>query len=323
MYGLALCRGSDLYKLSTGVARYEGQGESAYLNDDGKLLNLNAAALADAGSSDGRIPGGILSNVPDWEGSAEDVAAAMLGTQLGIGQLSIALENPALSGDELSMGTGILESLTLTTMSQSMTASRFVVGTSALQETYQTLSDADKAALQQGITVTGIETVLSSMGGGFGSKKPLKDGQDVKLKPSKAAGDSDKTKATETNGGNGDVGGASNSADDFLKSFDRSKYRFFKADGAVEHFDKHGSELMGVFGRSSYNMKNYLDDAHHTIQNGTYVPEMNGFVRLIGGEGSAKYAFVGLDRATGNLTTFHVKTASELSKRAPSLGITK
>ncbi|GAB2204982.1 hypothetical protein ROS1_17980 [Roseibium sp. ROS1] len=81
---------------------------------------------------------------------------------------------------------------------------------------------------------------------------------------------------------------ATKGGDDFLKGFDRDKYRFFKGDGAVEHFDKHGSEMMNAFGKTSYNMKNYLDDAHHTIQTGTYVPELNGFVKLIGGQGSAK-----------------------------------
>lgn len=57
------------------------------------------------------------------------------------------------------------------------------------------------------------------------------------------------------------------------------------------------------------------------IRNGTFVPEMNGYVWLIGGQGSAKYGFVGLNRATGNITTFHIKTAKELSRKAPSLGI--
>lgn len=44
-------------------------------------------------------------------------------------------------------------------------------------------------------------------------------------------------------------------------------------------------------------------------------------MKLISGKGSAKYGFVGLDRNTGNITTFHIKTAKELSKKAPSLGI--
>ncbi|WP_235399591.1 filamentous hemagglutinin N-terminal domain-containing protein [Pseudomonas ogarae] len=99
--------------------------------------------------------------------------------------------------------------------------------------------------------------------------------------------------------------------------------KFFKGDEAVRHFEKHASELMSAFGRTSYNLKNYLDDANHVIKNGTFVPEMNGYVRLIGGEGSAKYGFVGLDRSTGKITTFHVKTVSELARKAPSLGLSR
>ena len=101
------------------------------------------------------------------------------------------------------------------------------------------------------------------------------------------------------------------------------KTRFFKGDEAVKHFEQHGSELMGAFGRKSYNLKDYLNDANHVIKNGTFVPEMNGYVRLIGGNGSAKYGFVGLDRATGGITTFHTKSVSELARKAPSLGFSK
>jgi len=36
-----------------------------------------------------------------------------------------------------------------------------------------------------------------------------------------------------------------------------------------------------------------------------------------------KFGFVGLDRATGEITTFHIKNISELIKKAPSLGLGK
>ena len=96
-------------------------------------------------------------------------------------------------------------------------------------------------------------------------------------------------------------------------------------DGVITevNFDKHGKEVMDAFGKNSYNIKDYLSDANHVVQNGTYVPEMNGFVKLVGGKGSAKYAFTGLDRRTGNITTFHLKSVSELQKKAPSLGLMK
>ena len=99
--------------------------------------------------------------------------------------------------------------------------------------------------------------------------------------------------------------------------------RYFNGDEAIQHFNRHGSELSDVLGRSSYNLKNYLDDANHVINNGTFVPELNGYVRLIGGKGSAKYAFVGMERGTNRITTFHIKTVKELIKKAPSLGLSK
>ena len=77
---------------------------------------------------------------------------------------------------------------------------------------------------------------------------------------------------------------------------------------------------MSVFNKTSYNLKEYVEDANHVLRNGTYVPEMRAYVQLIGGKGSAKYAFVGLNKS-GEITTFHIKTAKELAKKAPSLGI--
>lgn len=106
------------------------------------------------------------------------------------------------------------------------------------------------------------------------------------------------------------------------KKFDRERYRFFIGNNALKHFKKHSQEFMTVFNVNSYNLKNYIDDAHNVIKNGKYVPELNGFVRLIGGKGKAKYGFVGLNDS-GELTTFHIKTASELARKAPSLGISK
>jgi hypothetical protein len=93
----------------------------------------------------------------------------------------------------------------------------------------------------------------------------------------------------------------------------------FNGDQAVSHFDKHGKSVMDALGKTSYNLKNYLDDANFVIKNGTYVPELNGYVRLIGGHGSAKFGFVGLNRANSSITTFHIKTVGELTKKIPTL----
>tara|TARA_B100001094_G_C18081895_1_gene745645 strand:+ start:80 stop:565 length:486 start_codon:yes stop_codon:yes gene_type:complete len=95
----------------------------------------------------------------------------------------------------------------------------------------------------------------------------------------------------------------------------------FKPGQDIAHYNKHREEIMQTLGYSSYSLEQYMKDALHTINSGKYVPEMNGYVKLIGGKGSAKFSFVGLDRKTGDITTFHIKSADELARRAPSLGI--
>ncbi len=97
----------------------------------------------------------------------------------------------------------------------------------------------------------------------------------------------------------------------------------FTGKEADNHFTKHGHELASAFNKKSYNLDNYLKDANHVIQNGTYVPELNGYVKLIGGEGSAKYAFVGVKNGGKDISTFHIKTVKQLEKIAPSLGLKK
>ena len=84
-----------------------------------------------------------------------------------------------------------------------------------------------------------------------------------------------------------------------------------------EHYSKHGQEIADVLGDSNYSIDKYLDDANYIINNGTYAPELNGYVSFMSGK---KYGFVGLDRTTGDITTFHIKNISELIKKAPSLG---
>lgn len=94
----------------------------------------------------------------------------------------------------------------------------------------------------------------------------------------------------------------------------------FRGDQAIVHFEKHGSGVMRALGKDMYTLKDYVSDANHVIRTGTFVPEMNGFVRIVGGEGTAKAAFVGLDRASGHITTFGVRPVSEIARKAPSLG---
>jgi filamentous hemagglutinin len=99
---------------------------------------------------------------------------------------------------------------------------------------------------------------------------------------------------------------------------------FATPEKALEHFIKHGSKVAKALEDASYNFYKYMADANHIIINGTYVSEKNAYVRLIGGAGEkAKYGFVGLDRQTGVITTFHIKYVDELIREAPSLGLSK
>ncbi|AXH00905.1 hypothetical protein DVJ83_17490 (plasmid) [Deinococcus wulumuqiensis] len=94
----------------------------------------------------------------------------------------------------------------------------------------------------------------------------------------------------------------------------------WKAGQDIAHFNKHGDEIANALGLKSYDLATYLDDARMVIKNGTFAPELNAYVQIIGGKGSAKVMMVGLDRATREITTLHVKTVSEIAKKAPSLG---
>ena len=100
-------------------------------------------------------------------------------------------------------------------------------------------------------------------------------------------------------------------------------FHFFDNDEMSSHFAKHGSNVMSAIGKTEYNIKEYLQDANHVIREGVFVSELHGYVKMLGGVGSAKYAFVGLDRASGKITTFHIKSVRELMKKAPSLGLVK
>jgi RHS repeat-associated protein len=93
----------------------------------------------------------------------------------------------------------------------------------------------------------------------------------------------------------------------------------FGGDEAVVHFGRHGKSVMTALGKHSYNLKTYVQDANYIIKYGTYVPKLNGYVRFIGGSGSIKFGFVGLNRATGEITTFHIKTVQELAKKVPDM----
>lgn len=106
-----------------------------------------------------------------------------------------------------------------------------------------------------------------------------------------------------------------------LEKLSASEYQFKSGQDKL-HFDKHFRHIAEALGDSTYNLKDYLTDANWVIQNGTFSSELNGYVALVGGKGSAKAAFVGIDRVTKEITTFHLKDVSKLEKTAPGLGWT-
>jgi hypothetical protein len=97
----------------------------------------------------------------------------------------------------------------------------------------------------------------------------------------------------------------------------------FNADKAVEHFSKHSKQIMKYLRKDSYNLKEYMLDANNIIKSGQFVPELNGYVKLIGSAGNrgkAHVAFVGLKQDGKSIATFHMKSVSEIMRKAPSLG---
>ena len=96
--------------------------------------------------------------------------------------------------------------------------------------------------------------------------------------------------------------------------------RKFKPGEDVRHFEKHGEEIGQTLGHDNYTLEQYVADANSVIRNGTFAPELNAFVAIPGGIGSAKGLLVGVDRATGEITTMHLKSVSFFETKAPSLG---
>ena len=115
---------------------------------------------------------------------------------------------------------------------------------------------------------------------------------------------------------------AEKAAEKGIKSGSKNNKMFKDKSLLDEHYGRHGQEIADVLGDPNYSMEKYLDDANYIVNNGTYVPELNGYVSFMNGK---KYGFVGLDRATGDITTFHAMermapdtstVRAELSRRA-------
>ena len=53
----------------------------------------------------------------------------------------------------------------------------------------------------------------------------------------------------------------------------------------VNHFDKHSAEAAHALKRTDYSIEQYLKDVNFVVETGTYVPELNAYVKFIGYEG--------------------------------------
>ena len=93
---------------------------------------------------------------------------------------------------------------------------------------------------------------------------------------------------------------------------------FKDEESLLNHYNKHSSQIKNNLGMQNYSVDNYLYDANHIINKGNYVEELNGYIKFMKND---KYGFVGLDSDKKIITTFHIKTVSELSKKAPSSGL--
>lgn len=91
----------------------------------------------------------------------------------------------------------------------------------------------------------------------------------------------------------------------------QNKHLEFESQAKLEeHFAKHGNQFNGLYS----NPQEYLQGANYVINNGTFVPEMNGYVRFFGtGRRGAEYAFVGLTHDATHITTFGIRNIKSLS----------
>ncbi len=95
-----------------------------------------------------------------------------------------------------------------------------------------------------------------------------------------------------------------------IKNASPKTYNFQTEIKLEEHFLKHNKDFNNMF----KNSKEYLETANYVIKNGTYVTEMNGYVKFIGVDGAANYAFVGMTVNGKYITTFGVRSIKNLTK---------
>lgn len=93
-----------------------------------------------------------------------------------------------------------------------------------------------------------------------------------------------------------------------------SNFLKFGGDEAAVHFGKHADQIMKVTRNAAYNLKNYVDDANWIVQNGTYSSKLNGYYHYMGNaaKGESLFGFVGVKGGGTTISTFHIKTATQL-----------
>ena len=83
----------------------------------------------------------------------------------------------------------------------------------------------------------------------------------------------------------------------------QNKHLEFESQAKLEeHFAKHGNQFNGLYS----NPQEYLQGANYVINNGTFVPEMNGYAMFfrVTSKGKELYHFVGLERNGLYITTY-------------------
>lgn len=83
----------------------------------------------------------------------------------------------------------------------------------------------------------------------------------------------------------------------------------------TSHFGKHGNEFDGLYSTA----KEYAEGAKYVTKNGTYIPEMNGYIKFFGSGGKANYAFVGLTRNGLRVTAYEIRGIADLARKIPWL----
>ena len=108
-----------------------------------------------------------------------------------------------------------------------------------------------------------------------------------------------------------------NGAKPSISSTSVTNKNFTSLESLNSHFGKHGNEFGSLFSTP----QEYLNGANYVINNGTYIQEMNGYIRFFGASGKANYAFVGVTHDLKYITTFSVRSVQSLIKYIPWLSI--